>query len=168
MGHVWAGMVVVCLCLAPTRAAAEEISHVRGTGVRSNRLIESALEHSPTVAYLVNRLQASDVFVYVTVGLIDLDTAKTVLLGTPGNYRYLRVSINVTQSLGQQIVLLGHELQHALEIAEAPDVRDGNTMAALFKRIGWRSGRPNQYETHLAQAVGARVRRDVLSRLGAY
>jgi hypothetical protein len=171
MGQVWAGLCVVCLLASPASAGTqreEPSSNVRGTGKLAKKLIASATEHSPTVEYLIRRLNESDVFVYVTVTQIDIPTAKTVLLACPGPYRYLHVSINATLPPEERLVLLGHELQHALEIADAPEVRDNLTMAALFKRIGWRAGAPNKFETHLAQAMGARVRRDLISRPSAY
>lgn len=171
MGQVWAGVIVVCLIAAPARAAgsaADDARHVRGTGRLANTVIALAIEHSPTVADLIGQLDRSDVFVYVNVAPLDLPNAKTGLLASPGPYRYLLVSININRSPGQQVVLLGHELQHALEIAEAPDVRDGRTMAALFRRIGWSSGATNQFETHLAQAIGDRVRRDLGARVSAF
>jgi hypothetical protein len=143
-------------------------SHVRTTGKIAQQVVASAVEQSPTVAHLIGQLDQSDVFVYVSVLPIDIPTAKTVLLASPGQFRYLHIYINSAQTPKQRVILLGHELQHALEIADAPEVRDGQTMAALFRRIGWSAGAPDKFETHLAQAVGARVRRDLLSHTTAY
>jgi hypothetical protein len=165
MGHVWAGLCVVYLLGAPG-SVPDLSSHVRATDKAARQVVASAIERSPTVAHLITQLNRSDVFVYVSVRGIDIPTAKTVLLASPGKLRYLHVLINVTQSPGQRLVLLGHELQHALEIANAPEVRDRATLAALFRKIGWTAGSPNKFETHLAQEVGARVRRDLVIRSG--
>jgi hypothetical protein len=141
---------------------------VRATGPFSKKLLAAAIAHSPTVADLVQRLERSDVFVYVEVATIDIPTAKTVLLATPGPYRYLLVSINYGQSPEQRAILLGHELQHAVEISEAPEVRDSGTLRALYRRIGWSAGAADKFETYLAQATGARVKRDIQSKLSAF
>jgi hypothetical protein len=166
MGRVWAGLCVVCLFAAPLRAS-EAVPHVRGTGKFARAVVASAIRASLTIADLVQRLERSDVFVYVEVAPIEVRTAKTILLAAPGPFRYLLVSIHIDQPPDQQIVLLGHELQHALEIAEAPGVRDDAALAALYRRIGWMAGGANKFETHLAQATGARVRRDLVARMRA-
>jgi len=52
---------------------------------------------------------------------------------------------------------LAHELQHAVEIAQAPEARDAQALEALMRRIGWcRGGR--LFETGAALAIEARVR----------
>ena len=38
------------------------------------------------------------------------------------------------------VALLGHELQHAAEVADAPDVQTVGQFAALYRRIGVPSG----------------------------
>jgi hypothetical protein len=47
-------------------------------------------------------------------------------------------------------------------------VRDNGTLAALYRRIGWSAGADNKFETNMAQAVGARVKRDIQSKLSAF
>ncbi len=165
MGRAWAGLCVVCLFGAPLRAS-DAVPHVRGTAKISEALVASAIRESLTVANLARQLDRTDVFVYVEVAPIDIRTAKTVLLAAPGPFRYLLISIHLDQPPDQRVVLLGHELQHAVEISEAADVRDDASLAALYRRIGWKAGGEKKFETLLAQAAGARVRRDLVSRAG--
>jgi hypothetical protein len=60
----------------------------------------------------------------------------------------------------RQISVMAHELQHALEVAEAPEVTDAASLVDLFRRIGYvkaESGRGIAYETKAARGVGDRV-----------
>ena len=55
---------------------------------------------------------------------------------------------------------LGHELQHAVEIADAAWVVDHASFAALYRDIGYESGgdlHANCFETPEAIRLGARV-----------
>ena len=62
------------------------------------------------------------------------------------------------------MALLGHELRHAVELAEAPTVEDSDDYERLYDRIGYEScsrAAPRCYETEAAVRAG----RDVLSEL---
>jgi hypothetical protein len=52
----------------------------------------------------------------------------------------------------QQIAFLAHELRHAVEVAQAPDVRDVAGLLHLYERIGYSLG-GGHFET--ASAVAA-------------
>ncbi len=51
--------------------------------------------------------------------------------------------------------LLGHELQHVLEVAQSPEVRTEDAFREFYERIGFFSWR-NTYDTNAALEVGAR------------
>jgi hypothetical protein len=53
--------------------------------------------------------------------------------------------------------LLGHELQHAVEIAERDEVRDEDAVRRLYKEIG-RAGPRDSFETDAALDVEWQVR----------
>ena len=59
-------------------------------------------------------------------------------------------------------VLLGHELQHAIEVAQEAWVHDQATLTALYQRIGMHGGH-HVYDTIAAQQVGRMVRRELLA-----
>ena len=65
--------------------------------------------------------------------------------------------LNATVENDDQLVVLGHELQHALEFADA-DVRDEEGQRALGRRIGWAHGGGCGYETQDAIDAGSAVR----------
>ena len=62
------------------------------------------------------------------------------------------------------IGLLGHELQHAAEIAGEPSVVDHESLAACYRRIGFSSpaGGRNRFESTAAIEAGRRVTRDAM------
>jgi hypothetical protein len=55
---------------------------------------------------------------------------------------------------------LAHELQHAVEVARATDVRSAERFEAMYAALGT-SANPRRYETAAAQDVGVRVRREL-------
>jgi hypothetical protein len=144
--------------------------------VRSmHRTIRAALHQgyrrSPTFRHLLLRLDESDVMVYVVPGFCEVTRLEACLLrhvAISGASRYLRIVINPHKPATELIARLGHELQHALEVAEAPEVVDAASMLALFRRIasGTCRGVPvDCYETAAAVDVEDRVLRE-LSRGG--
>lgn len=164
MGRVKAVVCAVCLFAWTTAAAAGEMPHVRGAGGYARWLVEIGLVESPTVAALAQRLASSDVVAYVEVVPLSNGTAKTVLLNAAGPVRYLLISIDADRTPDVLLEMLGHELQHAVEIADAKDVRDEAGLVALYKRIGLHRSATTRFETALAREMGRRTRKDLLDR----
>ena len=74
-----------------------------------------------------------------------------------GGYRYLRVAITSSLSLDQRAAVLGHELRHALEVAES-HVSDAEEMRVLYTAIGHAAPGPkNTFETDAALEAGEQV-----------
>ena len=69
----------------------------------------------------------------------------------------------------QRLAILGHELQHAAEIAEAAGVVDRESMASLYSKIGFRSadGRLNAFDSRRAIETGQQVGREAQAAFGA-
>src|SRR5690349_1433881 len=75
-------------------------------------------------------------------------------------FRYVRIQLALRGAPEDAIAVLGHELQHAVEVAEAIDVIDAGGLEKLYRRIGVRSG-PQVYDTIAAQELGKVVRREL-------
>ena len=62
--------------------------------------------------------------------------------------------------------MLGHELRHALELADAPWVMDDAAVVSLYREIGYAScARPTPcYDTQEAVAAGRRVLAELAPR----
>jgi len=138
--------------------------HVRTTDRFMRQMIAEGLDRSPTFHALIARLEATDVIVYIEpVSKLPGSLAgRLVLLPYGGTQRYLRVQIALGRPPAEVIGLIGHELRHALEIAEARDVHDDKTLVALYKRIGDRSSDAlHRYDTSAARWAGRRVQHEV-------
>jgi len=127
-------------------------------------LLSSAREQSSIVAGLLDELERTDMVVYLADLLapaVQGPLSHMVYLTNDSKSRYVLVRIDYWRvSPTERIALLGHELQHALEVAAAPEVRDGIGMKELYKRIGWESQK-DRFESEAAKAVGNRVRSEL-------
>ncbi|HEY3383695.1 MAG TPA: hypothetical protein VGK32_18175 [Vicinamibacterales bacterium] len=140
--------------------------HLRGLSPGARRVIQEALERSAVFRGLSRRLANTDVVVYVTeqiptgVAVSDVHANLRYLTST-GGLRFVLVWVdrwNVTPDT--RIELLGHELQHALEVAAAPEVKDAASLAACYRRIGYES-QSGRFETKAARTVSHRIRQDL-------
>jgi hypothetical protein len=170
---IW--MLVLFLFACSLRARAAEPGfhdpHVRSNEIDLLDDLAKGARRSATLRRLLDRLEDSDVVVYLmfdramppnTAGHISLISA------VPGR-RYLRISIDRRIGGCQRLAILGHELQHAVEIADARAVTDQEGVASLYRRIGFRSdnGRNDCFESRLAIETGLRVQREALAATAA-
>ena len=79
--------------------------------------------------------------------------------------RVVAIEIASPRNYVEELSSLGHELQHAVEIAAAPAACDATSLAALYSRIGdpveRRAGRADSFETQAAAETSIRVRREL-------
>jgi hypothetical protein len=135
--------------------------HVRTIDRRVHALIAQGIAHSPTFTSLLTEITASDVIVYIepSADLPSFLCGRLFLLPTATNQRYVRIQVRLAGlSSKDAIALIGHELQHAVEVGRAREVHDSKTMARLYDRIGDRGMGQDSYETAAAQRAGRQVR----------
>jgi hypothetical protein len=165
-----AAAALMLLTLAGSAHAQAPITpapHVRGDRAMQ-RLIDEAARRSPAIQEWIDRLQDLDVTVYVRSKSFtqhDLD-GRVALLSTSGGHRYLVIELACARAELVQMATLGHELFHALEIAEQPSVVSADSLADLYSRIGIKtgdSGGVRTFETEAAAAAGVRARRQLLT-----
>jgi len=127
-------------------------------------LIEDGRRRSSTVESLVQCLQSSAVIAYISSGGPDLPARGTLsFLGQGGGFTYLMMRLSPLLAPADRLPMLGHELQHACEVARAPDpVESATALGELYRRIGFPSG-VHAFESAAAQAVEASVRREIVS-----
>ena len=162
-----ASLLLTALALVPlTESAALDspYRHVRTQDRSIRYLLKRGFNHSPTFARLMARLQHSDVIVYVeeVPRLPGALEGRMMMLPMTHGQRYVRIQIALRGSPDDSIALLGHELQHATEVAQEIGVNSQPLLAALYERIGRRGG-PDVYDTIAAQEVGRIVRRELLA-----
>lgn len=153
---------VVTLGTGPSPRA-PEYPHVRSSDPRIAHLIDTAARRSPTFARVHAALQRTDVILFVerSAGVPRALHGRLRLVTATPLARYLLAEIRPDLSRGDLLAAIAHEMQHALEIGQETGVRDARSLDALYRRIG-SSPRSGQYDTHLANDIGARVRLEAL------
>ena len=140
-------------------------ARIRPQDARLFDLLRDGMARSPTFRALVNRIESSNLIVYVSLSpIMKANLAgKLTWMTSAGNFRYVRATINTGQSVEQMIATLAHELQHAVEVLEDDTVTDQRSLLELYKRIGRpaASGMTASWETIAAQEAGYRVRREL-------
>ena len=147
--------------LAATPVFADEFAKVRCLDKESLKLLDSVREQSVTARRMIERLESSDMITYVRIApTFGRLRATTRILGHVEDARFVLISITSLASRADRALLLGHELQHAVELAEAPWVRNDQGMVEMYERIGWRES-SNAYETPAAVEAGRVVREEI-------
>ncbi|MEW5983186.1 MAG: hypothetical protein AB1806_12575 [Acidobacteriota bacterium] len=140
------------------------VQRVRPRTAEAATLLRHAIRQSPTVARLVRALDGTDLIVYIETGCLRVKAALRIATATP-HARFIRITINTPELECRMIGELAHELQHALEIAGAPDVRDDATLRQYYEVKGIRTPEGG-YCTLEARRVGALALYEVNSAAG--
>jgi hypothetical protein len=158
---------MLALLLLPTIAVGHGlyVPHVRVRHAALEPLLREAIEMSATTREMVAVLDASDVLVYLELvpGMPATLPAGLTFAGTGGRFRYLRIALNPTNTRWQMITMIGHELQHAVEIAREPKVRSRREMEKFYNRVGLASRNGETWDTVAARDAGRQVAREVKS-----
>jgi len=159
-------LVITPLHAAPPKAV-NPYAHVRPMQKDAEDLIAQGMAQSPTFRRLVNQIERSDVIVYVDLrpDMRESIGGSLRFLAKSATHRFLRVQLNRADAPLWRVALLGHELQHAVEVAEAGDISSSNDMRALYHRIGVRTG-PDAYDSMAAREAGYTVRDELVASHG--
>lgn len=135
--------------------------HVRTNERIVTGILRQAAAESPSFNSLVERLNNSNVIVYVRTNrsLPQSLEGQLTFMGSAGGRRYVVVSLAWGRPDLRTMATLGHELQHAVEIAERPDIVDLDSMAKAYSTFAESSTRNvnTWFETGAAVAAGERV-----------
>jgi hypothetical protein len=154
----------MALALLPTTAVGSSryVPHVRVRHAVLQPLLHEAIEKSATTRAMVAALDASDVFVYFEL-MTDMRhrlPAGLSYAGSGGRFRYLRISLNPMNTHTEMITMIGHELQHAVEIASEPTVRTRRDLEKFYSRIGMPNRARATWDTEAARQVGRQVQQE--------
>jgi hypothetical protein len=145
-------------------------SHVRSTDPVIGAALADGLHQSEVIRRLVDVIDASDVIVYLARGDCPRPAIACLMMAGGGpEFRYFRINFRLPVGLGTKggwhkdelSVQIAHELQHAVEIAEWPDVVDGATLQAAFIRSGL-DRRGSHLDTDAAVRAGDDRRAELL------
>ena len=160
-----ASLVSSLVVFAPSVFAQESVlpfhPHVRTANRQLRAMMSAGVQVSPTLHGIVKRIELSDVIVYLDIHLLTEPgvAAQSQFVNATGGRRYVRVVIDSRFNGAPLVGLIGHELQHVAEIAGEPSVVDAPSLAAFYRRIGFKSpaGGTNRFESAAAIAAGRRV-----------
>ena len=171
-------LLATLLLVSLTRMAAAESGsvelpcdwQVRTTDYRVVTAIAQGLRDSSTFRELVDRLNASDVIVYVMVAAASMPTGvdgRLTFLSASGGFRYVVVHVNTTMATHHLVALLAHELQHAREIADTSAIVDSESMARAYATgLGYQKHAllgERAYDSDAAIDAGQKVLKEMLA-----
>lgn len=155
------------LSLIPVReVAADPHSRIRPLDTRLLALVERGMRTSPTFRALAARLEQSDVVVYLESDAWGPPriAGRLTFVSAAGGRRYVVVRLRPLPSTLDEVALLAHELQHAVEIAERPSIVDTASMEREYRQIGhvnrWVSS-GLAFDTRAASDAGSQVAREL-------
>jgi hypothetical protein len=142
-------------------------TRVRSTEPYLIGLIFEGYERSPTFRDLVDFLQQTNVIVSIQPLPCAGGRVRSCLVGVRGSSqeRHIWIKVDPRQTIRDRLVAtIAHELQHAVEIAEHPDVTDASSVLRLYRTIA--VGRCGRGLSEECETTRARVaERHVLAEL---
>jgi len=137
---------------------ARSFDHLRPIDALAREFLAEAWRGSQAVRDLVEILETSDVFVQIEVRSQEATRGILRFMSGSPECRWVRITVRQFGKRRHLLAALAHELQHAVEIAEAPEARDLESVEALFRRI--RRDEPT-FETDAALAVEEQVKQEL-------
>ncbi len=169
MDHL-ASLALVFLLGAPDEAVPQSVTESGGSAqirIQDSRLaalLADGVRRSPTLRSVVERVRAGPVIVFVqTVRWLPRELAGAVTwIGASPPYRFVRVSVKIHPSGDALLASLGHELQHVIELLDAPWVSDDQSLLALYQHIGHpTNAAQSAWDTADARWTGDQVLREL-------
>jgi hypothetical protein len=155
--------------LSPAFADADDVPHVRVHDARLRTVLKHGAARSETLRGLLSALEQSSALVFVDCNW-DLPPAllgRSSLVSMVAGVRYVRVDMRCGIADVWLLPMLGHELQHAVEIGLSPDIVDEESMEAHYGDVGtesYRNGADRGFETVAARVVERMVRAELTGR----
>ncbi len=150
---------------AETLRAVNPHARVRPLQARVAQWLSTGIDRSATFRELVRRIEASDVIVYVEArhDLREGVGGSMRFIARSATDRLVRVQLNAAYSPPTLVALLGHELQHVVEVADHPEVQSSDDLREFYRRTGVRTG-PNTFDSDAARLVGYVVREEIFRK----
>ena len=161
-------ILITLVTSVPIRADSTAQTRLRLTDSRLGAVVEAGRRQSRSFRALTNQLETTDVVVYVQCARLPSHLAgELTFLAAAGGIRYVLVRIGWDLPVPRKIAILGHELQHALEVARSPDIVSARTMAKAYERFGFsrsRGAERTDFDTLAAIDAGTTIWRELSER----
>src|SRR5262245_44037767 len=128
-------------------------THVRPIEPYLAALVLEGYERSSTFRQLVDSIQQSNVTVWVRPGICAGGRIRSCLVSVSGSERarYVWITIDPNHTIEHRLIAaVAHELQHAVEVAEHPEVTDASATVKLYRQLAFgrcRDGLSEECET---------------------
>jgi hypothetical protein len=123
---------------APAEAGPAMFSRVRSLEPAIVAAIEEGARLSPTFRALLDTINGTDGLVYVEEGRCGRGvrgcTLHSVVLSGP--HRLMRIKVETRKAGDELMALLGHELQHAIEVLRRPELRSNAAIVSFYQQEG--------------------------------
>ena len=139
---------------------------VRPSDGRTAAILLDGLRRSPTLRHIVEQIEARDVIVHLEMwaGLSRKSiSGRLTWVTAAGQFRYVRVALSPSLSGNTAISMLAHELQHVLEVGDAPSIVDDASLTRYYARHGITVRGGLDFDSEPARDVGEEVLRDLNS-----
>jgi hypothetical protein len=143
-------LIALAIAVVPVfsnRVWADDLERIRPESPVLKAVMATALERSATFRSLVERIERSDLIVYVTCSQFESVTlaGRTLLASARPGVRYVRVQILCQQSQPALVSIVAHELQHVVEIGrrQRPSTTD-HFVGCSRRSASLRVGRPGR------------------------
>ena len=155
-GWLASGILVVAAATSPPAHAQDgregRPGHLRATDGQAARLLAAGTARSATIRGLVATLERSDLIVYIQTGQLAIPGHTAFLAAAPGA-RLVRITISDAPDMeDRRLAWLGHELQHAVEVASNPTIVSAAAMRRFLREQGFQVSE-TVYCTKAAQDV---------------
>lgn len=153
--------ILLLLVCYPSIAAADPVSAIRPLDHSAAATLQRAISGSALVRGLARALLDTDVIVHLQMAPVLPNNlgGTTSFVVSRGGVRYVRTTISTALSPEARAAMLGHELQHALEIA-ASGAHDVASLRQWWDANGYRTS-GHYYESAAALRVEQEVREEL-------
>jgi hypothetical protein len=145
------------------------VTRVRPVNDKAALLLADAQQKSETVRNLIKQLDKGNVvaLVHVVPPAEDGPQSTMRFVGASKLARFVLIQVAECEAPGRRAELLGHELQHANEVAASSWIADDTDLQRLLKVTGYMdTASARRYETGAAKQVERNVRREVRAASG--
>jgi hypothetical protein len=136
-----AALLALCLALVTPAAlgAAPHDDRLRSLDQRIEEILREGIVRSETFRSLVQRLTGGDVIVYLRYESLPAGVhGRLSFLTCSSGKRYVLIALMADLDALRSIVILGHELRHAVEVLEQPQIVDQGTFAIAYEQASHR------------------------------
>lgn len=154
--------IALLLVFSPSLTLADVPLTPRTLDPEARATLALAIERSALVRALVAEIESSNVVVHIQFSweLPGGIGGMTRFVTSRGGYRYVRIVLSNRLMGHDRVAILGHELEHAAEIARS-DVYDRDGIRRLLAATGYQVAE-GFFETRSAQRAERTIRRELV------